>query len=123
MAGIRVYINFYGLPLHNSIGFNILMLVCFCVLLPVCVVIALVSVIYYIVYILYIRPKQMEEDEEFKADREKGKIFLMIELMNVNTKMQLIRDEDNVFKKITKSKLTIVEYSNQLFKETLESQK
>lgn len=65
----------------------------------------------------------MEEDEEFKADREKGKIFLMIELMNVNTKMQLIRDEDNVFKKITKSKLTIVEYSNQLFKETLESQK
>lgn len=75
MTAIRVYLQFISMPYHNDIGLNILLIVNFCGLLAACVIIGFVCNVYFIVYTYYIRPRQMEEDEEFVADREQKKIF------------------------------------------------
>lgn len=63
MVSIRVYIQYYPPPFHNSIGFNLMLIIVYCVFLTICVIYGLASTIYHIIYICYLRQKKLEESE------------------------------------------------------------
>jgi len=47
----------------------------------------------------------------------------MINITNVKEKMKWIRDEDNIFKKITQPRKSLMDYSNELTKEAISMDK
>lgn len=64
VASIRTYLQYTGLPNHNDLILNILLILVYGALFTIVSFLALAFTIYHYVYWKYIKPKEDENNEE-----------------------------------------------------------